>query len=185
MFDMLEIVVLVIFLMCWILVLYSISRSKEIFIGIVMGFIVFLIVGSLEYYWPTLTGISLTESEGTIIYFPVIEEILKLLFIFLTIWILRLKLKMHKIIPLKKELIIGASVGLGFAFSETIGFSNLLTIIQRGLTTWPMHMLTSTILSFSVSIIWTFKPKRKAVFALALVSSAIIIHSLFNYLMLS
>ncbi len=180
----LELVVSVLLLMLYVLILYRIGRSpfRLLFIGIIFGLLVFPLAGTLEFYWPTLTGIYLKESQGNIIYFPVIEETLKFLLIFLTFWILKLKPKTYEIMLCKKELTVGASVGLGFAFFETIGYSGLLVIIFRGFTTWLMHMTTSTLLSYSIVIIWALKSKRKMIFVLVLVSCAIIIHVLFNYM---
>jgi RsiW-degrading membrane proteinase PrsW (M82 family) len=178
----------------WVAVLFCVSRvfsklsSGTIlglaFVGTVVGLIIFISAGVLEINWPTLTSVSLTHYQGSVIVFPIIEEVLKLSGIFLTVRALQLTRIFSHELSAAKVFVLGASVGLGFAFFETLGIQNALTVVLRGIWTWPMHMCTSTILSSNIIILRMPKPRQVSMVLLVFLA-AVLVHSLFNYSVLS
>lgn len=174
---MLDLLVSFFLLVIWGLLLYFFRRNLiPILIGVAIGILgVFLLAGSIEFNWFKITGISLTEIQSKIVIAPIVEEFSKLLFIFLLAWFTHYKSVLFDI-----EL-FGAGVGLGFAFIENFGvIANLLNVLLRGFSSWPMHIVTSILLSYGVRRFLKTQLKKGPFWILVLCLISIIIHSIFN-----
>jgi RsiW-degrading membrane proteinase PrsW (M82 family) len=168
-------------LLFWGLLIYFSRRNlATILIGVGIGVLgVFSLAGLIEFNWFKITGISLTEEQSKTVIAPIVEESSKLLFLFLVAWFTH-----HKRILLEIEL-FGASAGLGFAFIENFGvIANPLNVLLRGFFSWPMHIATATLLSYSVTRILKSRSKRNTFWTLSLFLTAMGIHSIFNYTIL-
>ena len=178
---MLGILVGIFLLLLWILFLYFLKgRLTIILIGVGIGALgVFWLAGLIEFNWSKITGISLTEEQSKTLIAPIVEEFAKLLFILFVLWYTR-----HKDISFD-TMLFGASVGLGFAFIENFGvIENPLNVLLRGVFSWPMHILTATLLSYGIERFIKSKSKRNTFWTLALLLIAVGIHSAFNYTVL-
>jgi len=161
--------------------LYGVKRGLAvILLGIPVGiFLVFSLSGFVEFNWFTVTHIPLTEWQSKAVVAPVVEELSKLFFIVLMAWRER-----HARILSNIEL-FGASVGLGFAFIENFGFiANPLNALLRGLIAWPMHIGTATLLAYSCGPLLKSQSKRNLALTLTALMTAMLIHSIFNQIVL-
>ena len=175
---MLNLAVNMALLTLWVLLLYLSSKNlKAILIGVAVGMLpVALLSVFMELFLLETVGITTTMMQvSATIVAPIVEEPLKFLFIFLPVWRSR--------ITSSEVRIFGAATGLGFAYFENLGvITDTLAIVLRSFTSWPMHIITALLLSYSVENIFTEERNltRTATYFLI----AITIHASFNYILL-
>lgn len=164
-------------LLLWGMLLYFLKDSlMVIYSGVAVGILGVFVLSGLIQYWLWISGIPFTEQQSKTLVAPIVEESTKFLFIFLTAWRIR---------RISSQVVVfGVSVGLGFAFIENFLFvANVPNLLQRGVSSWILHMGTALILSKGIrsrlllerSMIW-------AVFGLL---AAVVIHGVFNLMVLS
>lgn len=177
---LISIVINVALLMLWSSIFYLFNQKKAIILlGVGLGILGVFGLAGFHYSWLNATGISLTEEQSKTVVAPVIEESSKLLFIFLAFRFFRRDTLLEK----RTHLVFGGSLGLGFAFIENFGFvSNFLNVLFRGFSSWLMHIGTATLLAYGICYIQ--KSKRNLAWVLVFLMFAMVIHSLFNYVIL-
>lgn len=144
-----SIVINIALLVFWSLLFYFFNRKKAIiFSGASLGILgVFILAGLIEFFWFDITSIKLTEQQSKTVVAPIVEEGSKLLFILLAFRFSQTHISLG-------TKVFGASLGLGFAFIENFGFiANFLNVLFRGFSSWPMHIGTSTLLSYGVGYV--------------------------------
>lgn len=167
-------------LVLWSLIFYFLVQKKAIILsGVILGIVVFMLAGGIEYFWGDLTGISLTEKQSKAVVAPVLEESFKLLFIFLVFRFSRRGALTER----RTCTVFGASLGLGFAFIENFGYvANFLNVLSRAFSSWVIHMMTATILAYGVY--YVRESKRNLAWVLIFLMIAMVIHGLFNFVVL-
>lgn len=159
-------------LILWALLLYLFKRKLTIIlIGIATGIIPVSLLSILAESILLQTPLTI---QVTIVA-PIVEESLKFLFILLVAW------KSSTI--LSQVRIFGAAVGVGFAYFENLGaVTNVTNVLLRSISSWPVHVITALVLTYSVQNSLT--TKRNTAWAVAYFLTALIIHSGFNYALL-
>jgi RsiW-degrading membrane proteinase PrsW (M82 family) len=157
----------------WVLLLYLFKRRLTIILlGVAVGIVPVSLLSILVEL--CLLKIPLTIQVSSIVVAPIVEETSKFLFIFLSAW------KSRTI--LSEVRIFGAAEGVGFAYFENLGFiTNVMDVLLRSFSSWPLHVIEALILSYSVQN--TLTTKRNIILTVGYFLIAIIIHALFNMIL--
>lgn len=177
---LISVVINVALLVLWSSIFYFFDQKKTIILtGVSLGILGVFGLAGFGYFWLNTTDISLTEAQSKTIVAPILEESSKLLFIFLVFQFSR----MTALSGRRSHMVFGASLGLGFAFIENFGFvANLLNVLFRGFSSWLMHIGTATLLAYGFCNIQ--KSKRNLAWVLVFLMIAMVIHGLFNLVVL-
>ena len=154
------------------------SKAKSLVCFLIVGLTVALFCGELNGVIFNLLPYSQNAYVTT--FSPMIEELLKMLPIFICAFAKK---------PTRQDIIERSiAVGVGFAilenafvFAGNVGQIDILTAILRAFGAGMMHVLTMLIVGFGISFIYH---KRKLFLSgsVGLIATAIIYHSIYNYL---
>ena len=162
-------------LVFWFSIFYLFNRKKTIIpimlLGVAVGISgVFTLAIAIERFGLAAAGIQLAEGQRKALIAPMVEEGSKLLFIFLSLRLLKMSTSGNNA--------LGASVGLGFAFVENSAvLANPLNVFFRGFSSWLMHIGTATLLAYGV---WYALQKHRFVRLPVFFIIAMLVHSAFN-----
>ncbi|MCQ2435374.1 MAG: PrsW family intramembrane metalloprotease [Clostridia bacterium] len=161
-----------------IVLIMSKSKTKSLVCFVIIGLTVALFCGELNGVIFRLLPYSQNAYVTT--FSPMIEELLKILPIFICAFTIK---------PTRQDIIERAiAVGVGFAilenafvFASSVNQIDVLTAVLRAFGAGMMHVMTMLFVGFGLSFIYH---KRKLFLSgsIGLIATAIIYHSIYNYL---
>ena len=161
-----------------IVLIMSKSKTKSLVCFVIIGLTVALFCGELNGVIFRLLPYSQNAYVTT--FSPMIEELLKILPIFVCAFTIK---------PTRQDIIERAiAVGVGFAilenafvFASSVNQIDVLTAVLRAFGAGMMHVMTMLFVGFGLSFIYH---KRKLFLSgsIGLIATAIIYHSIYNYL---
>lgn len=161
-----------------IVLIMSKSKTKSLVCFVIIGLTVALFCGELNGVIFRLLPYSQNAYVTT--FSPMIEELLKILPIFICSFTIK---------PTRQDIIERAiAVGVGFAilenafvFASSVNQIDVLTAVLRAFGAGMMHVMTMLFVGFGLSFIYH---KRKLFLSgsIGLIATAIIYHSIYNYL---
>ncbi len=161
-----------------IVLIMSKSKTKSLVCFVIIGLTVALFCGELN---GVIFGLLPYSQNAYVTTFsPMIEELLKILPIFVCAFTIK---------PTRQDIIERAiAVGVGFAilenafvFASSVNQIDVLTAVLRAFGAGMMHVMTMLFVGFGLSFIYH---KRKLFLSgsIGLIATAIIYHSIYNYL---
>lgn len=161
-----------------IVLIMSKSKTKSLVCFLIIGLTVALFCGELNGV--IFNALPYSQTAYVTTFSPIIEEILKMFPIFVCAFIIK---------PKRQDIIERAiAVGVGFAilenafvFASSVGQIDLLTAVLRAFGAGMMHVMTMLFVGFGLSFIYN---RRKLFYSgsVGLIATAIIYHSIYNYL---
>ncbi|MCQ2387952.1 MAG: PrsW family intramembrane metalloprotease [Clostridia bacterium] len=161
-----------------IVLIMSKSKTKSLVCFVIIGLTVALFCGELNGVIFRLLPYSQNAYVTT--FSPMIEELLKIFPIFICAFTIK---------PTRQDIIERAiAVGVGFAilenafvFASSVNQIDVLTAVLRAFGAGMMHVMTMLFVGFGLSFIYQ---KRKLFLSgsIGLIATAIIYHSIYNYL---